>query len=294
LIKAGLTADSPLSAFLVFRYGVLALLLSFMLPALLGKIRNVGPVLVIGYGALVALQAVFQTVALNTRAVTSSWYCLSFATSPVLTLILLRVRWTVRLTVSALCALGGTLCFADMTTLGSPESLLGVSALAVSTAAWSVSTAMLPRLLTPEGERPALSKMELMTLSVWAAALASLAVWIADGVPAYAPATVSFAALVGLVVLTPLAFVLFLQAIHLLPRFAVVVQYLELGVGALVGVLLLDEPFAMPQAAGLALVVAGLLVLPAPAKEPDLETEGSSLPEVEDDGRLQPELQKSC
>jgi drug/metabolite transporter (DMT)-like permease len=280
LVKAGLAAGTAPSVFLVVRYGVVGALLAFVLPALVRKVRLLSPGLLAGYATLVALHTIAQTVALQTRTVTSSWYCLAFATSPLLTLVLLRTGWTIRLAASALCAVAGVLFFVEPGALAAPGSVLGSAALAVSTISWAAAIAVLPRLLNgQQGAQASLSRLELLALSVWPVALASAVLWVADGLPAYRPSPSGLAALAALVLLTPLAFALYLQAMHLLPSFAVAVQYLELGVGALVGALALDEPFALPQAAGLTLVVVALLVMPAQTA-PDREVDGAAEPNL--------------
>ena len=252
LIKIGL-ADAPVIAVLMLRY-LLSVLFGLAWSGSLRKWfravpRYLWPRLLLWS----ALTVCTQTFALS--EVPASWYTVFFATSPVFTLLLLRTKWSHRLTISLLMASAGALVFAGASGFSPYPSMLSIAALVISLAAWVGMTQTMVDL------HQALSDIGSSMVINYSVALVVACIWLGNGAPWFVPLPAQWIAIAATALLMPFAMFLFSYALRGAPIFGICAQYLEIAFGLGVSAIYWHESFGTLQLVGASLVVAALVLL---------------------------------
>ncbi|HVV67710.1 MAG TPA: DMT family transporter [Patescibacteria group bacterium] len=241
------------SFFLVQRFFISFLILCWLTPRIIKKLKLVDSKILTGF--MIALGANFylQTYALS--QVPAGWYVMIFALNPILTLLLLRHNITLTTWVGIALAVMGTYLF-SIAQQGylSTISPLSIAALLGGMFTWSIYSVLVKKL------HAIYSDTELTGLSSLVALITSLLIWSISGFPVdagfikYLPVTL----IIGLIV--PVAYFLYSYGMRKLPVITVNAQYIEPIFSLFFASLILHENLNRNQYLASLIVIAGTIL----------------------------------
>jgi drug/metabolite transporter (DMT)-like permease len=241
------------SFFLVQRFIISFLLLSWLTPRIIKKIRFLDRKKILWFIIALGSNFYLQTFALS--QVPAGWYVIVFALNPILTLLLLRHNITGTTWAGIALALTGTYLF-SIAQPGylSTVNLVSIVALLGGMFSWSIYTVLVKNL------HAIYSDTELTGLSSLVALLASLFIWSLHGFPVsggfikYLPETVA----IGLIV--PAAYFLYSYGMRKLPVITINAQYLEPIFSLFFASIILHENLNNAQYLASIIVIAGTVL----------------------------------
>lgn len=240
---------SSLGTTLVMRFAIASLFFIHIIPRVWRNRNSVSAKLWLAMTVVLGLNFFLQGIAMIYLPV--SWYLIIFSLNPVFALLFIGVRFSRRL-VAALCvSLCGTFLFIDLSSLSSPQSGFAFACLVGGMVTWVVYTVLAKRFLK------SYSSFELTGITQLLALVSCFAIWLITSRSVDVTGVHSFASIVLLGGLTPVAYFCFTACIRELPKFGIVAQYLEPVFGALLGIFIYGESLTPFQIIGSVMIVAG-------------------------------------
>ena len=225
--------------------------------------------------AVAELVGPFSLIAMGEQWISSSLTGILIATVP-LSVVLIAPFFGVRERLGALRIAGlaigfcGVVAIVGLDTGHGPMLWAGVACIMISVAGYAIGPLVVERYLSDVDELGAVAA----SLVVASGLLLPLAAWTA---PDHIPSTLSLGAVAALgIACTALALYLYFYLIHEAGAArASLVAYINPAVAALIGVLVLDEPFGVATGVGMAMILFGSWLATGKSKEvglkPDLQ-----------------------
>lgn len=237
LVKASLQ-EIPISVFLIYRFTISAALFAVFLPGLFKKVRKIsgGLLLLLAF----VLTATFAVQSLALKNLPASVYVVVFSINPLLTSILVGIRFS-RLTILGFgLALGGVVAFVLSYGLSSLQasSIESWTFLFVGMLLWVFYSTLAKKLQNN------LNDFEVMNLTNFLSFLGALIIWVSSGVQTIGLQQLSNTSIVAIALTSlgvPMAYYAYLFSMRRTLLFSQMSQYLEMVFGLLFAALILHE-----------------------------------------------------
>jgi drug/metabolite transporter (DMT)-like permease len=253
-VKVGSNQIS-LSLLLLIRFLVATLLVSFYVPRVVAKLKNLSVGYIAVLTGILGLNYYSQGLAMSELPV--SWYVVVFSLNPILALLLMGLKLGKRQLFSVGGAVLGTLLFLNLSDFGAGVSVKGLLCLVLGMLTWVGYTIWIKRV---HGK---FNSIESTVLTQICSLLACFLIWLGSGVPMpeagqslsiYMPALI-----LGLS--TPVAYFAFNFSLKEYPFFGVVSQYLEPVVGVAIGLCFFQEQLSGLQWLGSVLIIISMALM---------------------------------
>lgn len=261
--------EIPVSYFLVLRFSISLVLFIWFLPQILRKLLQVKLSYNILFAAILGANYFLQSLAIKNMPV--SWYIVIFSLNPLISCLLLRIKFNKNLILSFILSILGVclFLFTDIKTLQS-ISLSSFVFLVAGMFLWVFYT-----LMAKEYQK-SMSDFEIMNASNIYSLFSAMLVWSFFNFPTVPVTTLSSGSLIALFLSSvglPVAYFLYLYSLRRTPTFSQLSQYLELIFGLIFSICIFNEKISLHQLFGSFLIIVAL-VINGISKE---KTEGSSL-----------------
>ena len=249
LVKGGVE-NTSISFFLFLRFAIASIILIYWIPGVLKRFTKVNLLLWVSLLTDLGANYYFQTIAMKSFPV--SWYIVIFSLNPILSLFLLRIRFTKTLIAAILISLFGTALFDTQQMEPLSVSFSEVASLIIGMLTWVFYTFLIKKFQIIYND------LEVTTLTNVTSLAAITLIWSFSGFSYETPsaATISAASILGIG--TVLAFAFYSFAMRRTPVFGVMCQYLEPIFGVAAAYFVFHESLSFIQILGAALIIVAM------------------------------------
>jgi len=251
VIKYVLDATN-LSTFLIIKYGIPAIILSYLLPSIFKKNASLVGIPLLVAGIMIVVCNLSQILFLSGNI--GTWYSISFSSAPIITLLFSSDKKSCLSITSFLLAFIGCLIFISNEKITNYPTLTNTIYLIASVIAWVLVTLNIKKI------QKVYTDLEITCFFNTLSFLSSLILYWNTSEAFIIPKIYHLSLIILLSIFSPMASMLFSTSLRYTPLFCILSQYLQLVFGLIIGNYFFSETTNYIQWIGAVIIILALFI----------------------------------